>query len=447
MARVLLVNAHWGALFSGRVRRYNRRFPPLDLLNCAALLSASGHTFEVIDCRAEPERRVEVLHSNADIVILSLSSLDRWQCPNTDLEQLDRFISGFPMEKTVIYGAQVAARPKVLLQRTGACGAILGEPEAAVVPLADGGRLGRVEGTAYLGEQGELVQSKRGPGIELQSLPVPAFHAIDFSRYRYEVMGSHFGLLELTRGCPWRCNFCFLEMYGKKYRRKGLEQMLEEIRVAMSAGMRTAYFQDLEFTLDHALVSELCERLLTEGLRLKWSCQTRPDTVDEPLLRLMHRSGCQLIHYGVESGDAEVAKATGKRQSLDAVKSATGAARRVGMRTLCYFLIGMPGETKRQMEKTLKFAIEASPTYASFQVATPYPTTPWHEEYFATSAEPFPASFDNELSEAELRAYAKYLTARFHLRPGYLRDRLTMPGRRAALYESGLLARYLWPYG
>ena len=158
----------------------------------------------------------------------------------------------------------------------------------------------------------------------------------------------------------------------------------------------------------------------------------------------MREAGCELIHFGVESGVEEVAEATGKRQSLVAVERAVDEAREVGMRTLCYFLIGMPGESVEQMGQTLAFAQKINPTYASFQVATPYPTTPWHQEHFSEIDEPFPSVFPGELDEDALRTLARSLTAKYHLRPRYLLSRLMTPGRRAAFRETSLLAKYLF---
>ncbi len=432
--RVLLLVTGWGALFSGRVRRYNRAFPPLDLLNCAALLRDAGHAIRIVDQRASDPRPVD--HAGYDLCIASLSPLDRWQCPNTDLDQVDRALEGFPRDRLILSGAQPTVRPNVLLQRTQAAGVILGEPEAAVVALADGGTPGTIPGTATLSQPAE-----RAKPVTLTDLPIPAFDLLDYRRYRYEVLGERFGLLEATRGCPWRCKFCLLEMYGKQYRKKSPAQVAAEVRAAWSAGVRTAYFQDLEFTVDHDLVHAICDAIEGTGLPLRWACQTRPDTVDEPLLRRMRRAGCELIHYGVESGVQRIVDTTNKRQSLEAVEAGVRDARRAGMRTLCYFLLGLPGETEADIDETLRFALRVSPTYASFHPATPYPGTPFHAE--GQFDMPFPESFDGPLTTEALRKKARDLTTRFHLRPRYLWHRLTSPGRRQATRELKLLAGYL----
>ena len=441
MNRVLLVNAGWGPLFSGRVRRYNRAFPPLDLLNCAAVLRQQGTDVALVDARVG-DPMDPVLADEYDQYLVTLSPLDRWQCPNIDLEQIDRFLKPFPRNRTILMGAQATISPEYILERTGVSGLILGQPESSVSALAAGVLPGECAGTACLVDGG-LQKAAEAPDLPLTDFPIPAFDMIDFGRYRYEVLGSEFGLLELTRGCPWSCHFCLLEMYGKKYRRKEPAQMVREIRAAWDHGMRCAYFQDLEFTLDHDLIGAFCDALLSDGPPLRWACQTRPDTVDAALLRQMRRAGCELIHYGVESGSERILASTGKRQTREAVEQGVALAHESGMRTLCYFLIGLPGERPSEMLETRQFAEQLAPTYASFQVATPYPGTPFYEEQ--SFDEPFPECFPGELTGTELRAMASRFTTRYHLRPGYLAKRALSTGRSGAWRELRLLASYLRP--
>lgn len=410
------------------------------MLNCAALLRAGGHEVSLRDERADPAALRDVNHSAYDTCLMTLSPLDRWQCPNTDLQRVDAVVQQFPRDRLILMGAQATVRPELILSRTGVSGVILGEPEGGIRRLVEGARCGDLAGTARL-DGDELVRGPEPSPVDIAALPVPAWDLIDFRRYRYEVLGSHMGLLELTRGCPWRCRFCLLTMYGKKYRRKRPEQLVAEIGAAVGHGMRCAYFQDLEFTLDHELVRSLCDALLASGTRLRWACQTRPDTVDRSLLRHMRAAGCELIHYGVESGAERVVQLTDKRQSLAAVQAGVRAARSVGMRTLCYFLIGLPSETPSEMAETLAFAQRVRPTYASFQVATPYPGTPFHADE-GPFEDAFPAVFPGALSEPELQATARALTLKYHLGPRYLFTRMAGPGRRAAVREAGLLARY-----
>jgi radical SAM superfamily enzyme YgiQ (UPF0313 family) len=411
----------------------------LDLLNCAALLRNQGHDVAVVDGRANAKQLAEIEH-DYDWCFFSLSPLDRWQCPNTDFEYLAPILDPFPKERLVIMGAQPTLAPQLLLEKTSARAAILGEPEMAVLKLCQGAIPGEAAGTAIL-EDGVVKQGPEGEDLDLAKLPIPAFDLIDFADYRYEVLGNQMGLLELTRGCPWSCGFCLLSMYPKKYRRKSTAQMVSEIKHAQSLGMRCAYFQDLEFTLDCDFIMELCESMLAAQLKLRWACQTRPDTVNQLLLESMAKAGCELIHFGVESGVQRVVDLTDKRQSLAQVENALNLAHQAGMRTLCYFLIGIPGESPEEMEQSLQFAQRLSPTYASFQVATPYPGTPFYDEQQFDQV--FPESFQGPLNGQELRALARRYTLKFHLNPGYLWQRTLRGGFKGALAELGLLYNYI----
>ncbi len=439
MAHVHLVNAAWGELFSGKVRRYNRAFPPLDLLSAAGVLRERGHQVTLADARARPDRPVTA--PGADLVAVTLSPLDRWQCPNTDLDQAARFLAPFPRDRTVVLGAQVTMRPEAVLRHVGQEAAILGEPEDALAALASGARAGEVPGTVRLGDT--LHRAPPAEAVDVTRLPVPAFDLVDPRDYRYEVLGERLGLFELTRGCPWRCKYCLLTMYGRKYRKKSVPQMMGEIAAATASGVRVAYFQDLEFTADRPRVVALCEALIADRSTLVWACQTRPDTVDRELLALMRRAGCALIQYGVESGVPRVLELTDKRQTREQAESAVRWAHEVGLRTLCYFLIGLPTETRDEIWRTYAFAETLAPTYASFQVATPYPTTPFFDELALDGAgDAFPSEYPHTLDGGELRALAREFTVRYHLRPAYLWHRLTGPGRQGALPELALLARY-----
>ncbi len=208
----LLINPSFGSLFSGRVRRYNRRFPPLCLLHVAGAFRERGWTVRVIDERAEPGALLRASPGDADLVVLALSQLDRWQCPNVDFDALDTTVARLPHDRLVVYGAQVTTRPEWTLDRLGVSRGVVGEPEAAMCALAVGER----EVPALVQWDGvHCTTAEPAPLASLDALPFPAFDLLDARRYRYEVLGDRLALFELTRGCPWRCRFCLLSMYGK----------------------------------------------------------------------------------------------------------------------------------------------------------------------------------------------------------------------------------------
>jgi radical SAM superfamily enzyme YgiQ (UPF0313 family) len=419
MSRILLVNAPHDDE-SEEIRRFSRPWPPLDLLNCAAILRRDGNEVELLDYRAHPVSAAarERASDAADRIVVATTPLDRWQCPTLNTTALFRFIRAFPAEKTFVSGTHGTMRPEWMLKETGAAGVILGEPEGAMKPLAAASVLDGTPGFATM-EHG-VLRAERLPPLDLTLLPVPAWDLLDIRRYRYELLGTRFILFEAARGCPFGCTFCSREMYGKPVRRKTTPQVLAEIEDARARiAFRTAYFIDLEFTFHREPIVDLCEGLLSRGQKFEWACQTRLDQVDEELLLLMRRAGCRLIHLGVESGSPRWNRELRKGIPLDKILAQHALVRRCGFETALFFLIGHPGETPREQRETIDFALKLDPTYASFHIVSPYPGTAFHEKS-APYEEPFP-SFDSHHHRLEdLEAMRRHALRRFYLRPSVI---------------------------
>ncbi|MCA9429339.1 MAG: radical SAM protein, partial [Candidatus Omnitrophica bacterium] len=107
---------------------------------------------------------------------------------------------------------------------------------------------------------------------------------------------------------------------------------------------------------------------------------SRVDTINDDLARAMKEAGCELISFGVESGNPEILESTKKGITLDQVREGVGAAKRAGIMTFCYFIIGLPGETEETIQDTIDFAKELDPDYCNFHVATPFPGTELYEQ-------------------------------------------------------------------
>ena len=168
----------------------------------------------------------------------------------------------------------------------------------------------------------------------------------------------------------------------------------------------------------------------------------RVDTVDEPLLREMRKAGCDNVYLGVESGSQEILKRLKKGILLSQVVTAFQAARRAGIKTQAFFMLGGPGETKETLKETIEFAIKLDPDNAQFAAAVPYPGTEMYEESVrkgylkAQTWEDYAARdivLETEtlsrldLEKARLEAYR-----RFYLRPRFI---LRTLGRLTSIRE------------
>ncbi|MBF0552427.1 MAG: radical SAM protein [Deltaproteobacteria bacterium] len=440
MRRVLLINPGWGGLVSRGGRRFNRAWPPLSLLNAAAMFEQAGHEVSLIDGRARSVSLTtwQRAAAEADLVLITSSPLDRWQCPNLEVADFHKLVRALNHPQVFITGAHGTIYPEKTLTATAAAGVIRGEPEAAVRALAEGANPDAVPGLTYA-RDGQVIHNPVGPDLDLADLPLPAYHLIDPKDYYYEVLGPRLAILEGSRGCPFNCRFCLKIMYGRSLRVKPPAQLAAEIdHVIGCLGFRSIYFMDLEFTLNRDNVIAICNHIIQAGHRFVWTCQTRADSVDADLLALMKRAGCRLIHFGVETGSPQVMELIRKNISLDQIIRGVSLTKAAGIDAACFFLFGFPGETDADMRQTIKFAIQLNPTYASFHAATPYPGTPFHHTVGHLYPEDFPECFYQEHDPDQLERMTTLAYRRFYFRPEYLIS-LLAPRRIPALWRQAKL--------
>ncbi|MFH1035133.1 MAG: radical SAM protein [Pseudomonadota bacterium] len=441
MPDALLINPAWPGRVSRRGSRHNRAWPPLDLLNCAALLRRQGLSVDLLDLRARPRPwwRVAEAARSAGLVLLTSSPLDRWQCPNLELEHFLALARGLRHPGLFITGAHGTLLPRRVLEGSGAAGVLLGEPEPGLAGLARGLPLERVPGLAYL-RDGHLTQGPPRQPQDLAGLPLPAFDLAPPEHYRYEALGGRLALLETSRGCRQACAFCLKTMYGPGLRSKTAAQVEEEARRVAALGARSVYFVDLDFSACPALALEVCQRLQAARLGLAWCCQARADGLSLELLRAMARAGCRLIHLGVESPSQEMLRDLGKNLDLGQVARVAGQARELGVALACFFLFGLPGETDAQRRGAAALGRRLGAAFCSFHRVTLYPGTPWQGRQAGPDVfqEPDPTRPPDQIDRHLRRAYLD-----FYLHPATLLRVARQVGARGLWEGLGLWGGFL----
>jgi len=260
---------------------------------------------------------------------------------------------------------------------------VRGEGEETILDLM--ARLGRgtagwrdVPGISFR-DKGEVVHTPDRPLIrDLDSIPFPARHLLPLDRYQTIHTGrKRFATLVTSRGCPGKCMFCF-RPFGRNLRYRSMDNVMGEVRELVERfRVEEISILDDAFTLDRDRVAEFCDRVSASGLRFAWRLGngTRVDLIDDELLKMMKRAGCYEVAFGIESGDDEVLRKIGKEITTAQVERAFAAAKRAGMETIGFFMIGHPFDTVETMRKTIDFAIRLDPTYAQFTMSTPLPGT------------------------------------------------------------------------
>jgi radical SAM superfamily enzyme YgiQ (UPF0313 family) len=179
-----------------------------------------------------------------------------------------------------------------------------------------------------------------------------------------------------SRGCPYNCSFCFKGVVGRTYRQRSPESIVEELRqVQQQYQVRNFYFIDDLFTIDLRRLEKIMDYFIEQKMDIRWRCLARVDRVNPELLKKMYAAGCRQIHYGIESGNTDVLKATAKHISLEQVRRSIEWTAESGIDSKGYFILGLPGDNEDSMEETIEFASSLPLTEAMFSIATPFPGT------------------------------------------------------------------------
>ncbi len=245
-------------------------------------------------------------------------------------------------------------------------------------PAGHGADLTRIKGLVWR-EAGEIRVNPSRPFIpDLDDLPMPLHRLLPLERYTMPLMKGPFTFILTSRGCPAGCTYCIKHVsYQNSVRLLSPKRIMEEVELLVGLGIRNIHMYADLFTVNRDQVMELCERIVRAGLRIRWTCNSRVDYVDEEMLRMMGRAGCWLISWGIESGNEAVLRRAHKGASPKKARQALLWARKAGIRNWGYFIIGLPGETVQTIRETIELSKSLPLDLALFHVAAPYPGTPF----------------------------------------------------------------------
>jgi radical SAM superfamily enzyme YgiQ (UPF0313 family) len=148
------------------------------------------------------------------------------------------------------------------------------------------------------------------------------------------------------------------------------------------------FFVDDLFNLSKRRVIGFSERVIDEGLDIRWSFRGRVDQIDDETLEKAKKAGCTRIHFGIESGVPKILKRVGKGTNLEMVRNTLSLTRQFGIEVSSSIMIGLPGESPRETDETIRFVLSLSTDYIQAAVFTPYPKTAFYEEGLRSSLLP-----------------------------------------------------------
>jgi anaerobic magnesium-protoporphyrin IX monomethyl ester cyclase len=300
-----------------------------------------------------------------------------------------------------------------------------------VYPQVIARALRETRGIAYRDEHGEVKINPDRPFIEnLDSLPLPLHHMLPWQKYKVPIVGGPYTFVLTSRGCPAGCRYCIKHVtYQASVRHRSPEHVLQEMYLLKEMGMHHIHFEADLFTVKKEFVYDLCNTIIRDGIKLRWSCNSRVDFVDEEELRLMKQAGCFMIAWGLESGSESVLKRARKGTTVTRIQETIAASNRSGIKNWGYFIVGLPGETVETIEQTITMSKRLPLDIALFHIATPYPGTPFYYEAVENGWIQMDRWEDYDmynhtvlnyphLSSQQLEFYARKAAREWSLRPG-----------------------------
>jgi hopanoid biosynthesis associated radical SAM protein HpnJ len=289
-----------------------------------------------------------------------------------------------PKLKVAFVGPPVTTEPDKTLLGTRAIDFVVRrEFDHQIVDYAKGKPLEELPGVSFR-RNGQIINNPEGPAIEdLDSLPwVTKVYKrdLDITRYNVPFLLNPFVSLYTSRGCPALCTFCLWPQThsGHRWRLRSGDDVANEVRYALEQfpQMKEIFFDDDTFNYRKDRTIELCKKL--KPLNFTWSCTSRV-TTDYDTLKAMKEAGCRLLIVGYESGDQQILKNIKKGATVDMAERFTANCKKLGLKVHGDFIIGLPGETRESIRKTIDFAKRLDNETIQVSIAHPYPGTEFYD--------------------------------------------------------------------
>ncbi len=338
-----------------------------------------------------------------------------------------------PKLEVCFVGPHVTALPEESLRDGKAIDFLIRrEFDYQVVDYANGKPLAELPGASFRSEGG-FVHNPESTMIEdLDGLPwVTKVYKrdLDIERYNVPFLLHPYLAFYTERGCPALCTFCLWPqtLSGHRWRTRSADDVAGEVKWTLEnfPGLKEIFFDDDTFNIRKSRVIELCEKL--KPLNFTWSCTSRV-TVDYETLKAMRDAGCRLLIVGYESGDPQILKNIKKGATVEQAERFTKNCKKLGLIVHGDYIIGLPGETRESIRRTIEFAKRMDNETIQVSIAHPYPGTEFYDYVQQNNLITLDSMTDDtghqlpnikygELDEAEILDWVEKFYDEYYFRP------------------------------
>ena len=303
---------------------------------------------------------------------------------DVDVKMAGMMKTANPKLKVCFVGPPVTVEPEKTLNATDAIDFIVRkEFDHQIVDYANGKPLEELPGVSYRKDGKVINNPERGVIENLDELPwVSKVYKrdLDVTNYNVPFLLNPFISLYTSRGCPAMCTFCLWPQThsGHRWRLRSSDDVAAEMKYIKEnfPQIKEVFFDDDTFNYQKARTIELCSKL--KPLNMTWSCTSRV-TTDYDTLKAMKEAGCRLLIVGYESGDPQILKNIKKGATIDMAERFTANCKKLGLIIHGDFIVGLPGESRDSIRKTIDFAKKLDNETIQVSIAHPYPGTEFYD--------------------------------------------------------------------
>ena len=399
--RITLVNLPW--IENGRLGvRAGSRWPftsqpekdghihyipfPFFLAYATALLKKEAKEARLIDAISESIDEQEfiekIISYNPELIVIETSTPSF----KNDIRIIRDVHQELPNSQIVLCGSHAGVfAEQILINYNFIDYILIGEYEYVLLDLVNHLEnnldLRSVSDLAYRENSGIKINTSRETIDNLDDLPWPEREDVPIYKYNDGFAGLPQPNVQIwtSRGCTFRCIFCLWPqtLYREhKHRKRNPLEVVDEMEFLIkNFNFKAVYFDDDIFNIDRNHVLGICAEIRKRQIKVPWAVMARADLMDEGLLRDMANAGLYAVKYGIESVDQDILNFCKKNLDLDKARHIIKLTKRLGIKVHLTFCLGLPGETKQTVEKTVNFIRQAKPDSLQFSFATPLPGT------------------------------------------------------------------------
>lgn len=430
------INRYIRDYYTSLIAKASYYYPPIDFVWLSASLKEPLRVFDAIAEDMSPEKLLNaIVEFEPSHIFYLLSGLSLKE----DIRFIER-IKGCLNVKIIAMGDICRAAPERIFSECRHIDAVLtsfaGNNVADIlenylpVKRPAPGWLFRSDTKIIKEEAGDIANKIR--------IGVPKWELFRLSAYRFPfALNLPVGTMLTDYGCPFRCSYCSIGTLGWQVRE--LDEVIDEINLLSDLGVKEIHFRDQTFGIDKDRTILIMEHLKRK--KMTWSCFSRIDIVSEDMLAAMKDAGCHTIIFGIESGDYALRQKYGKGIGDDSVVRILKLCSEKKINTVGTFIIGLPGESKIEALKTIRFAQKLPLDYASFNIAVPrlgsLLRSSQEQKYRTKESINIGYELDglDFMPKEEAVGLAAFASRKFYLRPAYILKRLLKMSSFSVLFN------------